>query len=102
MVRAHRQAWTWQDEWVGMTMEDIRRLEKETQEELARKMREQEELENASDEQMQSHSQSEIESNVIQNEHFESENKSSLATSKKKGDVRNSSKTKPSGKKLAK
>ncbi|XP_023232949.1 protein retinal degeneration B-like, partial [Centruroides sculpturatus] len=38
MVRAHRQAWAWQDEWVGLTLEDIRRLEKETQEELAKTM----------------------------------------------------------------
>ncbi|RWS28529.1 Protein retinal degeneration B-like protein [Leptotrombidium deliense] len=38
MLRAHRQAWAWQDEWFGLTMEDIRRLEKETQEALARKM----------------------------------------------------------------
>ncbi|KAJ8263704.1 hypothetical protein COCON_G00161610 [Conger conger] len=27
MVRAHRQAWCWQDEWCGLTMEDIRQLE---------------------------------------------------------------------------
>lgn len=38
MLRAHRQAWAWQDEWFGMTMEDIRILEKETQEMLARRM----------------------------------------------------------------
>ncbi|KAK6029546.1 DDHD domain protein, partial [Ostertagia ostertagi] len=25
MLRAHRQAWAWQDEWVGLTMTDIRR-----------------------------------------------------------------------------
>jgi hypothetical protein len=31
MLRAHRQAWAWQDEWVGLTMDDIRRLERETQ-----------------------------------------------------------------------
>ncbi|KAM3175254.1 hypothetical protein ACTXT7_008874 [Hymenolepis weldensis] len=30
MVNAHRQAWTWQDEWYGLTMKDIRRLEAET------------------------------------------------------------------------
>ncbi|PAV71775.1 hypothetical protein WR25_10238 isoform A [Diploscapter pachys] len=29
MLRAHRQAWAWQDEWVGLTMADIRRLEHE-------------------------------------------------------------------------
>lgn len=31
MLRAHRQAWCWQDEWVGLQMADIRRLERETQ-----------------------------------------------------------------------
>lgn len=30
-MRAHRQAWAWQDEWHGMTMEDIRNFERETQ-----------------------------------------------------------------------
>ncbi|XP_028269765.1 membrane-associated phosphatidylinositol transfer protein 2-like isoform X5 [Parambassis ranga] len=38
MVRAHRQAWCWQDEWYGLTIEDIRQLELETQLTLARKM----------------------------------------------------------------
>ncbi|XP_054628625.1 membrane-associated phosphatidylinositol transfer protein 2-like isoform X8 [Dunckerocampus dactyliophorus] len=38
MVRAHRQAWCWQDEWYGLTMEDIRELELETQRTLAAKM----------------------------------------------------------------
>ncbi|KAI7793605.1 putative membrane-associated phosphatidylinositol transfer protein 2-like [Triplophysa rosa] len=38
MVRAHRQAWCWQDEWYGLTMEDIRHLELETQLALAKKM----------------------------------------------------------------
>ncbi|XP_075754684.1 membrane-associated phosphatidylinositol transfer protein 2 isoform X5 [Pelodiscus sinensis] len=38
MVRAHRQAWCWQDEWYGLTMEDIRQLEKEVQLMLAQKM----------------------------------------------------------------
>lgn len=38
MVRAHRQAWCWQDEWYGLTMEDIRELELETQLALAKKM----------------------------------------------------------------
>ncbi|XP_073442175.1 membrane-associated phosphatidylinositol transfer protein 2 isoform X7 [Dendrobates tinctorius] len=38
MVRAHRQAWCWQDEWYGLTIEDIRELEKETQLMLAQKM----------------------------------------------------------------
>uniref|UniRef100_A0A673KMV5 Membrane-associated phosphatidylinositol transfer protein 2-like n=1 Tax=Sinocyclocheilus rhinocerous TaxID=307959 RepID=A0A673KMV5_9TELE len=38
MVRAHRQAWCWQDEWYGLTMENIRQLELETQLALAQKM----------------------------------------------------------------
>lgn len=38
MVRAHRQAWVWQDEWIGLTMKDIRRLEKETQIILRKKL----------------------------------------------------------------
>ena len=38
MVRAHRQAVTWQDEWVNLTMEDIREIERQTQAALAKKM----------------------------------------------------------------
>ena len=38
MLRAHRQAWAWQDEWMDLTMDDIRRLEKEAQIELRRKL----------------------------------------------------------------
>ncbi|XP_044748560.1 protein retinal degeneration B isoform X4 [Coccinella septempunctata] len=38
MVRAHRQAWAWQDEWHGLSMEDIREIEKQTQLALKRKM----------------------------------------------------------------
>nr|XP_033809836.1 membrane-associated phosphatidylinositol transfer protein 2 isoform X5 [Geotrypetes seraphini] len=38
MVRAHRQAWCWQDEWCGLTIEDIRQLEREAQLMLAQKM----------------------------------------------------------------
>lgn len=38
MVRAHRQAWAWQDEWVNLTMDDIRRIERQTQEALKEKM----------------------------------------------------------------
>lgn len=34
MLRAHRQAWAWQDEWHGLTMEDIRQIERQTQEAL--------------------------------------------------------------------
>lgn len=30
MLKAHSQAWTWQDEWHGLTMEDIRAIERET------------------------------------------------------------------------
>lgn len=38
MLRAHRQAWAWQDEWYGLSMEDIRQIERQTQEALKRKM----------------------------------------------------------------
>lgn len=31
MLRAHRQAWCWQDEYHGLELSDIRRLERETQ-----------------------------------------------------------------------
>ena len=39
MLRAHRQAWVWQDEWFGLSIEDIREIERKTAEELKRKMR---------------------------------------------------------------
>ena len=39
MLRAHRQAWVWQDEWFGLTMDDIRDIERKTAEELKKKMR---------------------------------------------------------------
>lgn len=38
MMRAHRQAWAWQDEWIGLTMEDIREIERQTQLALQEKM----------------------------------------------------------------
>lgn len=38
MVRAHKQAWCWQDEWYGLTMDDIRKMEKEIQQILAEKL----------------------------------------------------------------
>uniref|UniRef100_A0A915ICV0 DDHD domain-containing protein n=1 Tax=Romanomermis culicivorax TaxID=13658 RepID=A0A915ICV0_ROMCU len=38
MLRAHRQAWAWQDEWFGLTIDDIRVLEKKAQEMLSKKM----------------------------------------------------------------
>ncbi|XP_051017417.1 membrane-associated phosphatidylinositol transfer protein 2 isoform X5 [Acomys russatus] len=38
MVRAHRQAWCWQDEWYGLSMENIRELEREVQLMLSRRM----------------------------------------------------------------
>ncbi|KZC13276.1 Protein retinal degeneration B [Dufourea novaeangliae] len=38
MVRAHKQAWAWQDEWNGLTMEDIREIEKQTQVALQKRM----------------------------------------------------------------
>lgn len=39
LVLAHRQAWAWQDEWHGLTIEQIREMEKETQECLAKMMK---------------------------------------------------------------
>ena len=36
-VKAHQQAWAWQDEWHDLTIEDIRRLEEKTQRELFEK-----------------------------------------------------------------
>lgn len=36
MLRAHRQAWAWQDEWVGLTMKDIRALEEDAAEYLSK------------------------------------------------------------------
>ncbi|KFB34885.1 AGAP000033-PA-like protein [Anopheles sinensis] len=38
MLRAHRQAWAWQDEWYGLSMDDIREIERQTQLALKRKM----------------------------------------------------------------
>ncbi|XP_078045662.1 retinal degeneration B isoform X2 [Augochlora pura] len=38
MVEAHRQAWAWQDEWHGLTMEDIREIERQTQLALQKRM----------------------------------------------------------------
>lgn len=38
MLRAHRQAWAWQDEWCGLTIDDIRRLERQAQLALNKKV----------------------------------------------------------------
>ncbi|KAL3307804.1 hypothetical protein Ciccas_013672 [Cichlidogyrus casuarinus] len=38
MVKAHRQAWAWQDEWYGLSMRDIRLLEEETARALQAKL----------------------------------------------------------------
>ncbi|CAF4025382.1 unnamed protein product, partial [Rotaria sp. Silwood1] len=38
ILRAHRQAWCWQDEYQGLTLADIRCLEDETQRELNKRM----------------------------------------------------------------
>ena len=37
MLGAHKQAWCWMDEWFDMTIEDIRKLELETQQMLQEK-----------------------------------------------------------------
>lgn len=38
MQTAHCQAWVWQDEWFGLTMDDIREIERQTQLALKQKM----------------------------------------------------------------
>ncbi|XP_071946627.1 protein retinal degeneration B-like [Antedon mediterranea] len=38
MLHAHRQAWCWQDEYYGLTIEDIRELEEKAAQQLAEKM----------------------------------------------------------------
>lgn len=30
LLKSHLKAWIWQDEWVGLTLQDIRKLENET------------------------------------------------------------------------
>lgn len=37
-MKAHRRAWLWQDEWYGLTMDDIREIERKTQEILRKKL----------------------------------------------------------------
>lgn len=37
MLSAHRQAWVWQDEWLGLRLDDIRKLEADAQKELQAK-----------------------------------------------------------------
>lgn len=39
LISAHRQAWVWQDEWLGLSIEQIREMEKDIQESLAKTMR---------------------------------------------------------------
>ena len=50
MLRAHRQAWAWQDEWHGLTMDDIREIERKTQEALKEKMGNEEQSEESGEE----------------------------------------------------
>jgi len=38
ILKAHRRAWLWQDEWYGLTMDDIREIERKTQEILRKKL----------------------------------------------------------------
>ena len=40
MLSGHLKAWLWQDEWHGLTMEDIRAIEKETAAELKKRREE--------------------------------------------------------------
>lgn len=45
MLRAHQQAWAWQDEWWGLGIDDIRAIEEETMAVLQRKYASEEEQE---------------------------------------------------------
>ncbi|VBB25977.1 unnamed protein product [Acanthocheilonema viteae] len=38
MLRAHKQAWAWQDEWHGLTLGDVRELERDAAEHLSKLM----------------------------------------------------------------
>ncbi|EFO18609.2 phosphatidylinositol transfer protein [Loa loa] len=38
MLRAHKQAWAWQDEWHDLTLEDVRELERDAAEHLSKLM----------------------------------------------------------------
>ncbi|VDN02030.1 unnamed protein product [Thelazia callipaeda] len=38
MLRAHKQAWAWQDEWHNLTLDDIRKLEQDVAEHLSKVM----------------------------------------------------------------
>lgn len=49
MLRAHRQAWAWQDEWVGLRIEDIRRLEEDAAAYLSKVMAGTKKTENSAD-----------------------------------------------------
>lgn len=40
IIESHRQSWLWQDEWTGMTLDDIRTMELETQDHLKKVMQE--------------------------------------------------------------
>ena len=42
LLALYQQLWCWTDEWYGLTMADIRALEKETKEELAKQIKEKE------------------------------------------------------------
>ena len=101
MLKAHQQAWVWQDEWVDLTMDDIRRLELETQEYLKKRMAEQSEQQDQQEQQINdenkeniatgdSHSNKVINLNVIDKDnennydnvlHFETPKKSSSSSS---------------------
>ncbi|XP_060064604.1 protein retinal degeneration B-like [Ylistrum balloti] len=62
MLRAHRQAWCWQDEWFGLKLSDIRQLELETQLALAAKMAAT--TNHNEDDELQEENQNEIEINI--------------------------------------
>ncbi|EFA84917.1 hypothetical protein PPL_01910 [Heterostelium album PN500] len=47
LLKAHKALFCWMDEWFGLTIEDIRRIEAETKEQLAKAMEEEKAKEEA-------------------------------------------------------
>lgn len=63
LLVTHRQAWTWQDEYNKLTMDDVRKLEAETQRYLLTKMKEDPGVESCDDSAINTNSQSRSRSN---------------------------------------
>ena len=98
MLRAHKQAWTWQDQWFGLMMADIREIEKETQELLKNKM--QNELASGiiDDEQSSEtnlEQKHDVDFNLIDKDTTEKMNELTLEIPQKRKTIRKSSKNDP-------